>query len=318
MTDASATRPPSRLARGLRAAVRYGILVAQGLAYAAIVVRIGFRDGHAVTAPLYYAVPPVVAAFVFALAGALDWSVGSRVRPRVGRIALVLLLLAWQGRASWRGHEPRDGAMRVLVWNAAHGRDGWDRIAEEIALHDPELIALVEAHGAVDALRSRLGTHAWVDGGSGMVVGARGTDTAIETERVPLGDGGRALLFTIPRPERRIYGVLVDVVPDPLRHRADAFAHLDRLVALRAPDLIVGDFNTPRDSVFFDTWRPRLRHAFEDAGSGLDTTWPWPLPVLAIDHAWSGPRLEPRACRLVGTTSSDHRIVIAEYAWVGR
>jgi endonuclease/exonuclease/phosphatase (EEP) superfamily protein YafD len=106
----------------------------------------------------------------------------------------------------------------------------------------------------------------------------------------------------------------VDVGANPLRPRGRAFEPLDALLARVKPDLVLGDFNTPRDSVFFEAWRSAgYRHAFEAAGNGTDLTWPMPLPVLSLDHVWSGPRLAPRSCRHVGSWASDHRAVVAEF-----
>ncbi len=53
-----------------------------------------------------------------------------------------------------------------------------------------------------------------------------------------------------------------------------------------APDIIVGDFNTPRGSASFDEIAPGMEHAFDQAGWGCAATWPGGWPLFAIDQAF--------------------------------
>jgi hypothetical protein len=54
------------------------------------------------------------------------------------------------------------------------------------------------------------------------------------------------------------------------------------------PDLIVGDFNTPRGSPSIRTLVPKsLRSAFAQAGYGPMSTWPRATALLAIDQAFT-------------------------------
>jgi endonuclease/exonuclease/phosphatase family metal-dependent hydrolase len=103
----------------------------------------------------------------------------------------------------------------------------------------------------------------------------------------------------------------VDVASNPLRDRSPAFAMVEETMApyVAGPLVVVGDFDTPRESVRFDSWRGPLVHAFEAAGSGWAPTWPVPLPVLALDHVWLSRSLTVRSCEHLWTTRSDHRPV---------
>jgi vancomycin resistance protein VanJ len=81
------------------------------------------------------------------------------------------------------------------------------------------------------------------------------------------------------------------------------------------PVVIMGDVNTPSDSVQFRTLRKKFRNAFETGGRGNVTTWPMPCPVLAIDHIWTSGRVEvPRAWH-VSSLQSDQAAVIAELSF---
>ena len=78
------------------------------------------------------------------------------------------------------------------------------------------------------------------------------------------------------------------------------------------PTIIVGDFNTPVDSVFLNPIRQTYRHAFEVAGTGYLATWPIPAPVIAIDHCWVSKHIDVTACRIKWALHSDHRPIVTD------
>ncbi len=73
--------------------------------------------------------------------------------------------------------------------------------------------------------------------------------------------------------------------------------------------IILGDFNTPYESVALDRFREKFYHCFTEAGRGLRETWPWPLPALSLDHIWVTRDWKPQLCRKVKRWSSDHAMV---------
>ena len=79
-----------------------------------------------------------------------------------------------------------------------------------------------------------------------------------------------------------------------------------------APDLIVGDFNTPRGSPSLDSLTGGLPHAHAQAGRGPAFTWPRGRPLLAIDHVFVGAHLRAAAWRVVDPRYGAHRIVTAD------
>jgi endonuclease/exonuclease/phosphatase (EEP) superfamily protein YafD len=282
-----------------------------GIVLLSVILRATIRDAVPLLSTIFYALPPVVGAA--ALLGASGtWFLLGRRKPAAGVLAGVLLLGAWQVGISAFRNVPAPGDLKLLLWNVKDGSRGWDRLGPEIAARDADLVLLVETGARMPS--AEVPGLAWVGSAQAKLsVGVRGE--VRETELVPLADGSRAFLARVVVRERPLTLLLVDLAADPLRSRREAFERLDALRARVKPDLVAGDFNTPRDSALFDPWRRDLRHAFEAAGDGFDLTWPAPLPVLSIDHAWAGPRLLPRSCRHESSWSSDHRAVVAEFQW---
>lgn len=65
------------------------------------------------------------------------------------------------------------------------------------------------------------------------------------------------------------------------------------------PDVIVGDMNTPRGAASLTRLTRGMPHAFDQGGFGYAATWPLPLPIIHIDHAFVAPWLECSRYRIV-------------------
>ncbi len=272
----------------------------------ALLERILLRDRVPYLATLFYATPPVLlAAGALGCAGA--WAFARRRRLALAALTAAFVFGAWQVEVSRFRHPYEKGELRLLLWNACRGNAGWGRLDPDIDLWGADLVFLVEAQRGASESRAQ-GTWRWMD--EGLAVGVRGSIASAEI--VPLGPGSRAAVVTVDVRGRRLTAILVDVGANPLRPRGLAFGPLDDLRRRVKPDLVLGDFNTPRDSVFFDGWRGELTHAFEASGDGWDLTWPWPVRVLSLDHVWCAPTLRPVHAKHVATSRSDHAQVVVE------
>lgn len=77
------------------------------------------------------------------------------------------------------------------------------------------------------------------------------------------------------------------------------------------PDLIVGDFNTPRGSESLQILVGSMKNA-ASAGRGFGYTWPRRRAVLAIDQCFVGDRLAPRTLRTIDPGMGRHRLVMVD------
>ncbi len=158
--------------------------------------------------------------------------------------------------------------------------------------------------------RTNFPDHNVVGPQQGMLFFARGKVTSHEFGL--LGEGGKYARFEVQRDGRAVNVLLVDIKSNPFRSRREAFEHLVDLVDMYAgkPLMLMGDFNTPVDSVFMSGLESRLHHAFHTCGKGYDSTWPVPIPLLSLDHVWVSPDLPLHSCRLPWTWRSDHKPVL--------
>lgn len=78
------------------------------------------------------------------------------------------------------------------------------------------------------------------------------------------------------------------------------------------PDLIIGDFNTPRGSRSLRTLVGEASSTHTQAGLGPGGTWMRGLPLWAIDQAYTGERVRAVRTRVVDPGMSEHRMLVVD------
>ena len=208
-------------------------------------------------------------------------------------------------------------SLKVVFWNVGRGKfASWDQIAEELTRFDADVLALVEANADEVQTRefwqSRLPGYSPLPMHGGFVLLVKGEATQQAAGRLAMGGKFRQVSVTVRG--IRFEMILADIVSDPLQSRGPPLAKLFEVMQAQddTPTLVVGDFNTPPTSVCFDDWRTSWSRAWEVCGSGYQATWPLPLTVLTLDHAWGNRGVTFHRCVCGWSRCSDHRPVIVE------
>jgi hypothetical protein len=79
-----------------------------------------------------------------------------------------------------------------------------------------------------------------------------------------------------------------------------------------APDIIAGDFNTPRGSASLGLIAPGFTHAFRQGGFGYAASWPRRSPLVHIDHVFVGPSLRAVRYRVIDPGIAEHLVQTAD------
>jgi endonuclease/exonuclease/phosphatase (EEP) superfamily protein YafD len=278
----------------------------------------GLRDRHPLPGVIFYATPwPVLAVLAFGLA---CYALARRRRARALALALVLAASGakWVGQSFVLAHPaPGDVAVRLAYWNAARPEMRRGECVRYLQSLDADLIGVGEANVYTDDFPVE-----WRAGFSGRSLLQRAgfvlitPEPPVSTEIGRLNDRGDYLLARCLVKEHAITVLLVDLETRVTSSKEPPFARLREIIAAHRdePLVIMGDFNTPRDSVYFDSWRRDFREAFETGGHGFSETWPLPFPLLRIDHCWLGQRWRAVHCKLGSSLLSDHRAIIADLA----
>jgi vancomycin resistance protein VanJ len=294
-----------------------GAYAALALFIAGLLLRLTLRDTVDALAVIFYATPwPVLGALVVVF-GIHSLS---RKRRSVASACLplgVVCVVAWVRNSQFHG-PPVTGErdLRVLFWNAEHPKSLLPNVIEQVRSVDADIIGVAETEATSPADQQRW-KHAFPgftlhNLAGGLLFLSRNKAVHIETGM--LGLGGHHHVFKIGAPPNQVTVILIDISPMPRRPRRAAFERLNQVRARYAEDhiIVMGDFNTPRDSVHFEPLKRRFQHAFETAGSGFAETWPVPIPVLHLDHVLVGAGFDVNHCRHGWSWLSDHRPVIVD------
>jgi endonuclease/exonuclease/phosphatase (EEP) superfamily protein YafD len=290
--------------------------VFSGLFIIGLIVRLSVKDHLPIFAVVYYASPVVVLAALAALAG-VGWIVGKRRRLAAVSLVVACACLVWWWQVSFFDAPDRSGPddLRIVYWNTARGRLGWDGKIETIKKLDPHLIALAEVSGDWDRWEKAFPKYAATDAGGGTMLLCKGKETITQSTHGWLGESGYYRRASVQIGSTKLIVLMVDVKSSLFLSRREAIEQVVALADVDAdaslPIILLGDFNTPADSVHFDLLRERqFTGAFESHGHGYSATWPVPLPVLHIDHVWANRHLEITRCRHLWSNRSDHRPVL--------
>ena len=308
----------------LRRYVTVAAICAASAIACAMVIRLTVRDAFVPASTIHYAFPigVILAGSIFCFFCTL---LIARRRIAICWAGWSVIVLIWWFHADWKtGTVPlvsvdaAEDSLTVMFWNVQRGRN-LPGIAEFIRGVQPDVVGMVEVVGSPVDLRKFWNEElpeydvSILGGGMELLV-KNGTSG----EAVPeiIGEGGSACRQITARVGgREIAFFVVDMDANPFRSREPALRRLTELTHEQTgtPVMILGDFNTPSDSIHFAPLREQHRLMFEEVGRGYRPTWPFPAPVLKLDHIWINRLLEPIDCRHGTSWASDHRPVIA---WV--
>lgn len=276
----------------------------------------GLRDRFDGLSIIYYTTPwPVIAT------GLASFAFRALQIRRNRSAGLYIIFAALAGfawfRTSWYFAPPSSAApdFRVLLWNVRNNEADFDAIAARIREFSPDAVALAEAgnhRSSIDFWRAAFPEYT-VDRLPQQMLTMSRKNLQRQKSGV-LAPGSFFGAHTTEIGNREVMIVQADIDARPLRSRRQAIEELTTYIReyTGKPLILLGDFNTPRQSWHLDPMRRMLKHAFETRGAGLADTWPIPLTVLSLDQVWVSPELEVVSCTQGWSLMSDHRPVFVE------
>lgn len=119
--------------------------------------------------------------------------------------------------------------------------------------------------------------------------------------------------------QRLVKGAETESIQDNSNRRLRQARYLDTMVKrVKGPAIVMGDFNTPRESPHFQLTWSGLRDAHTLAGWGLGYTFYGDGTMVRIDHILTTSHWDVSSCRVGPFVGSPHRPVVADLHWTDR
>ena len=313
-----------RLSRFVRRASSRMIwcLVAIGL-----ILRFTIRDQFHPWAVVYYLTPIPSLPIWFVLANLLWGRNRNSNSPRSNslqrRLNLVAILLfgvwAFYSENVEKAKAPGSTDVRIVYWNTANASWGVNRLAAQLVRWDAPVIGLIEANSyypsTLKEWQNQLPEYSVFPAHFGGLIAVKGTvKKQISHDLLP---SSHCEQFDLAVGDDEFTLLLVDISAQLSLSRKQPLQDLAVLAEKLndRPLIIMGDFNTPDDSVHLRPLSNHCRNIFRENGTGYTATWPVPLPVLALDQVWANQHVEASQCEHLWTIFSDHRPAISSVSF---
>jgi endonuclease/exonuclease/phosphatase (EEP) superfamily protein YafD len=277
-----------------------------------LVLQLWLKDRDVRWALLFYGMPkPCLAGLALGIA----FLSRRRIRQAGLALACAVAILIWWVSTSWcvpleaKPNDAQKVEVTVLYWNLCRPPGLDQEMVDLVHELQPHLAAFVEPGPQVSSLLEKY--ESLLPGYSAQWM-PRGI---LWLNRVPSGYRERGKLDRIgafARFDVEGFGaafpiVVADVYPHLSYSRRPQLQDVLTQAQGRSDAILLGDFNTPLESVHLTEYRKDFVEAFEVAGSGFKETWPCGLPLLSIDHIWVGADWEVVEARKIWRlTGSDH------------
>lgn len=248
----------------------------------------------------FYAIPlPVIIFIVLSFSVVL-----TKKWRRYNLIIASVLMLLWLGR-SFKIHFPDKidkNAIEVVFWNASHDNDFQTVNLENE--HIPDVMVLVESEkNNINRLKIKYPNYYFYKSQREIFIFSK-KSLIIESENISK-KGTSVINF-------KTWGVnfyAIDVQGSIDISREPELIFVSKNIIKKTNTIVLGDFNTPYESVYLKQIKKDFNQAFNKKGNGFRETWFNNLPVLSLDHIWVSKDLKVLKTEKFYSLKSDHSML---------
>ncbi len=286
-------------------------ILAIAAGFAGLLLQLTVRDSSPEAALGFYALPLPVTGGLLVLGALL-----SR-RRRWRKFLLVaggLVLSGWVVR-SYGWAYPVTAQWKAMTWNLGRPQHPFPPLIALVKAEQPDVAVLIESGaippGAIPFYERSLPGYRLVVEGKGLACLVRGEP--VDTSLHGLANGSDVARFRVRLSGKTWDIYAADLTASLLLPRAPQIVQLAQLARGEGRTLVMGDFNTPLESVHLAPMRASFTEARQGPFRGFRETWFYNLPLLSLDQVWCSRDLQPVfAARRLGF-ASDHAPVIATF-----
>ncbi len=264
-----------------------------------LLIHFVLKDNYYWASLLFYALPlPIVILFNLII---LPFC--KSVFKKYVKLALGFLIIAWclQSLALNLGAK-HNADIDIVYWNAGHTQ-GFDDAFNQNQ-NTPDVMVLVE-YDTTDykSIRRKYPELHFYLSKEGIGICSKKQIKNVQEQTSPRNS-------TVLKFETyNLQFFALDVTPNVFNFRKSEFEFINKHITEKHKTIILGDFNTPLESVYLKTYKHNYQHAFSESGFGLKETWFWNIPILSLDHIWVSEDLQLIKTQKIHGFKSDHAMI---------
>ena len=249
---------------------------------------------------LFYALPlPVIILIVVLLSIML-----TKKWRRFNLIIASLLLLVWLGR-SFKLHIPEgieEKDLEVVFWNTARRNTFETAINESTDI--PDVMVLVEfSNKNIEELKIRYPKYYFYRSQRELFIFSK---MVIDIKSENISKYGSSVI-NFETAGINFYAVDAQGSPDVSRKME--LTYINKAINEKNNTIVLGDFNTPYESIYLKQLKKDFNHAFSKKGNGFKETWFYNLPLLCLDYIWVSKDLKILKTEKIFSSKSDHSML---------
>jgi len=279
-----------------------------------LLIHFGFKDHLYVTGILFYAFPlPVLILAIFPLL-ALFYNKKRILFALLGLIGLLSFF--------WINHQyinyniiDTNSANSILLWNIADQKDyNVDVLKKTLETQHIDALFFVEVLHEDNNFNAQFTKELnnynieFLEGN--MMVAAKKGITVVDY--IEEKNNYKLNHLKIEIEANTFEVVIVDIFAKPWHNKKKAFTKIYEYLEKHNIDIILGDFNTPYESIYFNHFKTNYTSA-RNFQNGFSATWPYPMPLLEIDHIWISKQLNILSTKKEFYSDSDHALLITDF-----
>jgi len=203
----------------------------------------------------------------------------------------------------------------ILFWNVAKKKElQTDIIINEVKSSSVNIISLVETRflkpSEINTLKNKLPKYTFLKLKNEMCIGVKGKIDSIHNRYIEDKYMFNYVIANIDNKESKI--LIADVSASPFFNKKESLKAILDFAIENNVDFIVGDFNTPYESIHFKNYH-KAYNSLHDYGHGFTATWPFGVPLLELDQVWLNKKYNPVQLKKEQYSKSDHKLLIAKY-----
>lgn len=222
-------------------------------------------------------------------------------------ILALILLVIWFGRSFKINTSEiiKETDIEVVFWNATHKREFNDVFNKVKNL--PDIIVLVEYHAEELAETKLKYPDYFFYWHSESEIGIFSKEH-IEINDVFISKDETVVINFVTN---GINFYAIDVAASMHVFRKNQLEFVTECIKTDKNAMLLGDFNTPLESMFLNDIKTNFNQALTEKGNGFRETWFWNIPFLSLDHIWVSKDLKILNAEKISTFKSDHNMVKA-------